>query len=160
MSTLLWDPTFDPVVFTAPAADLLRKLLCKDERARLVNAKDIKQHPFFDSIDWGLLEKGHIHPPWKPARQSVNAMSQESIGEFDYVEQTLTEEEEAVYSDWTYSSRDNIFQEMVELLMWEDRRKVRERLVLNRNPSPPYTHSRTLPMLTITHHTYCCIDYI
>lgn len=28
--------------------------------------EEIKDHPFFESIDWGLLEAGYIDPPFVP----------------------------------------------------------------------------------------------
>jgi hypothetical protein len=65
--------------------------------------QEIKDHPFFESIDWGLLEAGYIDPPFVPnvglprrlhpaidanslsalQKFDVNAASLKDIGDFD-----------------------------------------------------------------------------
>jgi serine/threonine protein kinase len=45
---------------TKEAKDLIKRLLIKDPKRRLGSkrgAADIKEHPFFDCIDWELVEK-------------------------------------------------------------------------------------------------------
>lgn len=51
------------------ARDLLSKMLAKDKSERLGynnDLKEIKQHPFFKSIDWNLLDQRKIAPPFIP----------------------------------------------------------------------------------------------
>lgn len=45
--------------------------------------EEIKESPFFESIDWGLLEAGYIDPPFVPNKFDVNAASLKDIGDFD-----------------------------------------------------------------------------
>lgn len=44
---------------------------------------EIKEHEFFESIDWGLLEAGYLDPPFVPNKFDVNAASLKDIGDFD-----------------------------------------------------------------------------
>uniref|UniRef100_M4B1V5 Protein kinase domain-containing protein n=1 Tax=Hyaloperonospora arabidopsidis (strain Emoy2) TaxID=559515 RepID=M4B1V5_HYAAE len=68
----------DPLVFpTKPMlADelksILRSFLQKDPTKRLgTNISDILKHPYFRGIDWDLLLKKQITPPWKPKLTSL-----------------------------------------------------------------------------------------
>ncbi|KAH9065128.1 kinase-like domain-containing protein [Lactarius deliciosus] len=61
----------DPVMFEGPymtddAADLVRKLLQKSPDARLSDITEIKQHAFFDTIDWTSVASRSLAPPWVP----------------------------------------------------------------------------------------------
>ncbi|GMF26268.1 unnamed protein product [Phytophthora fragariaefolia] len=63
----------DPLVFpskpvlTDDLKSILRGFLQKDPTKRLgTNISDILEHPFFRGIDWDLLLKKQITPPWKP----------------------------------------------------------------------------------------------
>ena len=57
-------------IFLLQAKALLRHLLVRDPANRLGSgegdASEVKQHPFFKSIDWDALGKGHCTPPWAP----------------------------------------------------------------------------------------------
>ena len=56
----------DPLI-SDTAFDLITKLCQPHVRLRLgKNVKDIKNHKFFESIDWVKLEKKEITPPFKP----------------------------------------------------------------------------------------------
>ena len=49
--------------------DIIEKLLNKNPDERLgskANPQNIKDHPFFSSINWSKLENGEIDPPIKP----------------------------------------------------------------------------------------------
>jgi RAC serine/threonine-protein kinase/serum/glucocorticoid-regulated kinase 2 len=52
------------------AKSLIRQLLVRDPLKRLgageADAKPIKSHPFFEAINWDLLMKKQIAPPFKP----------------------------------------------------------------------------------------------
>lgn len=54
--------------FSSTAKSLLQGLLQKDPTQRLGvrGIDEIKQHPWFDSVDWGLLEAGYLSPPFVP----------------------------------------------------------------------------------------------
>lgn len=63
----------DPLVFpskpvlTDELKSILRGFLQKDPTKRLgTNISDILAHPYFGGIDWDLLLKRQITPPWKP----------------------------------------------------------------------------------------------
>jgi hypothetical protein len=45
--------------------------------------EELKDHTFFEPIDWGLLESGYIDPPFVPNKYDVNAASLKDIGDFD-----------------------------------------------------------------------------
>jgi len=47
------------------AMDLLLKLLDKNPKTRL-SGFAVRGHPFFDTIDWNLLEAKQLEPPYKP----------------------------------------------------------------------------------------------
>ena len=56
----------DPLISNT-AFDLITKLCQYNVRLRIgKNLKDIKNHKFFESIDWVKLEKKEITPPFKP----------------------------------------------------------------------------------------------
>ncbi|KAL4152614.1 hypothetical protein PRNP1_009542 [Phytophthora ramorum] len=68
----------DPLVFpskpvlTDELKSILRGFLQKDPTKRLgTNISDILRHPFFRGIDWDLLLKKQITPPWKPKLASA-----------------------------------------------------------------------------------------
>ncbi|CAH0522651.1 unnamed protein product [Peronospora belbahrii] len=68
----------DPLVFpskpvlTDELKSILRSFLQKDPTKRLgTNISDILEHPYFRGIDWDLLLKKQITPPWKPKLTSL-----------------------------------------------------------------------------------------
>ena len=65
---LSFTPAFSPT-----ARDLLRQLLTKSPARRLGirGVRDIQQHAFFASIDWGKLERRECIPPYKPSISST-----------------------------------------------------------------------------------------
>ena len=56
--------------FSPIAYDLVAKLLRFDPEQRIgcreAGTDEIKQHPFFSSIDWEMLERKQTEPPFKP----------------------------------------------------------------------------------------------
>ncbi|XP_010528298.1 PREDICTED: serine/threonine-protein kinase D6PK [Tarenaya hassleriana] len=59
------------------AKDLIRGLLVKDPQKRLgfkKGATDIKQHPFFDSVNWALIRS--THPPEIPKPLDLSVLNQ------------------------------------------------------------------------------------
>ena len=61
-------PEFGDDYFSPMAKSLLEGLMEKDPTQRLgANGIDeIKQHAWFDPMDWGLLEAGYLVPPFVP----------------------------------------------------------------------------------------------
>ncbi|XP_075057037.1 protein kinase C delta type-like [Mixophyes fleayi] len=47
--------------------DIVKKLLCKDQDMRLGVHGNIRQHPFFEHVDWVSLEALKVEPPYIPA---------------------------------------------------------------------------------------------
>jgi tRNA A-37 threonylcarbamoyl transferase component Bud32 len=62
---ILESPLRFPVGMSVEAMDILDKLLEREPDQRLCGPS-IRDHPFFSSIDWDLLEAKKIEPPWKP----------------------------------------------------------------------------------------------
>jgi serine/threonine protein kinase len=124
IATLQYKPPMNSVHFDNESRDLLKRLLTRDSRRRLGRggAFKIKRHPWFDSIDWGMLANGLVLPPWKPSK-NVNAINQDRIGEFDAAESNikLDSSDHILYKGWEYVSYDGVQIELVELLQWEAR---------------------------------------
>jgi serine/threonine protein kinase len=63
------DPQF-PMHFSASSQDVISKLLAKEPTERLGmlagRAADIQGHPWFADLDWDLLSKRELPPPWTP----------------------------------------------------------------------------------------------
>ncbi|MES1915471.1 MAG: hypothetical protein MHM6MM_007409 [Cercozoa sp. M6MM] len=92
------------------ARDLVRKLLRMNPQERLGarNMNEIRQHPFFASVDWDRMLKRHVVPPFRPSSRSVNAEyveaaygndgkrspnSTKHFEDFEYVDPDVFEEE-------------------------------------------------------------------
>ena len=78
-------PVFPPEIFSKEVKSLLEGLLAKKPEHRLGcdskrGIQDIKDHVFFSSIDWGLLEAGYLEPPFLPDQLNVNAAPLKDIG--------------------------------------------------------------------------------
>ncbi|QRG38271.1 hypothetical protein FDK38_002673 [Candidozyma auris] len=96
------------------AKDLLTKLLQKDPANRLDDSQEIKNHPFFQDIDWNkLLDKAYL-PPFKPQVESLldtsnfdhtftNERPQDSV-----VDDFLSESVQKQFGGWTYNG-DTVF---------------------------------------------------
>jgi serine/threonine protein kinase len=121
-AVLTWTPPYEEKIFSPQAKDLLQKLLLRDPTKRLgANGVDeIKQHPFFENIDWGLLAEGKLPAPWKPVSDQVNALDQSSIGVADDVKAVWEEADEALFTEWDFNSSEAMEREFVELLQWQE----------------------------------------
>ncbi|CAK7901306.1 serine/threonine-protein kinase Ypk1p [[Candida] anglica] len=95
------------------AQDLLIKLLQKDPNHRLSDAETIKNHPFFQNIDWNKLLTKSYFPPFKPNVENLldtsnfdqdftNEKPQDSV-----VDDFLSESVQKQFGGWTYNG-DNI----------------------------------------------------
>ena len=70
---ILQDELRFPDDMSADARSLLRGLLTRDPNERLGNngSEEIKNHPFFASIDWRKLNQKKLQPPYKPSVDSA-----------------------------------------------------------------------------------------
>uniref|UniRef100_A0A8C7C483 protein kinase C n=1 Tax=Neovison vison TaxID=452646 RepID=A0A8C7C483_NEOVI len=64
-----------PRWITKESKDILEKLLERDTSKRLGVSGNIKIHPFFKTINWTLLEKRAVEPPFKPKVKSPGDFS-------------------------------------------------------------------------------------
>lgn len=69
-----------PNYITPLAADLCSRLLLKNPKQRIGCSKEkgvdeIKEHPWFKDIDWGMLERKEIEPPFKPQVRNSKDLS-------------------------------------------------------------------------------------
>ncbi|XP_024602102.1 protein kinase C delta type isoform X2 [Neophocaena asiaeorientalis asiaeorientalis] len=78
------DSPYYPRWITRESKDILEKLLERDTTRRLGVTGNIKIHPFFKTINWALLEKRAVEPPFKPRVRSAgdyNNFDQEFLNE-------------------------------------------------------------------------------
>ena len=55
-----------PETISSDAASLLRGLLTRDPKKRLQDPSVIKEHPYFDSLDWVAMAKKEVRAPYVP----------------------------------------------------------------------------------------------
>jgi len=64
------EPRLDWPYLSENARDLCRRLLDKNPETRLGSgandAKDIREHPWFECINWEAIESKTVPPPYKP----------------------------------------------------------------------------------------------
>ncbi|XP_003480018.1 protein kinase C delta type isoform X2 [Cavia porcellus] len=73
-----------PRWITKESKDILEKLFERDPAKRLGMTGNIRMHPFFKTINWSLLEKRKVEPPFKPKVKSpgdYNNFDQEFLNE-------------------------------------------------------------------------------
>jgi len=107
--------------FTAEARDLLEKLFIVEPQLRLGagGAHEIKEHPFFGSIDWQRLEALDIKPPFQPDEYTVYAESVATVGEQNpkrHKKVTLEAKDEEFYEKFTWFSEENVQEELLVAL--------------------------------------------
>jgi len=102
-----------PSFMSPKAKDLIGRLLDVNDKTRLgsgpAGSKDIKKHPFFEGIDWDLMEQKHVEPPFKPDRPktidelvaypSFEALMQD-FGKADWLDDPPTAEDQKYFSNW------------------------------------------------------------
>ncbi|KAM5231101.1 protein kinase C delta type isoform 6-T10 [Hipposideros larvatus] len=81
-----------PRWITKESKDILEKLLERDPTKRLGVTGNIKIHPFFKTINWTLLEKRQVEPPFKPKVKSPGDYS-------NFDQEFLNEKARLSYSD-------------------------------------------------------------
>ncbi|KAF0711786.1 Aste57867_5044 [Aphanomyces stellatus] len=91
-----------PDYISPQARDLIQRLLFKDPNQRLGSGprgdKEIMEHPFFASIDWGKLYRKEIPAPFKPKidTQSGNGLPDTSNFPNAFTDQEITEIEKGM----------------------------------------------------------------
>lgn len=64
-----------PRWITKESKDIMEKLFVRDPAKRLGVTGNIRLHPFFKTINWNLLEKRKVEPPFKPKVKSPSDYS-------------------------------------------------------------------------------------
>ena len=123
IATLEMDPDFDPKVFSEEAKTLIQALLNRSPKQRLgaKGAEQVKNMPFFASIDWAKIEMRQVPSKFQPGKH-INAASQADIGSFNLSETknvTWDETDEAIYSGWNFVSGNAFQEEVVQFMEWE-----------------------------------------
>ena len=122
-ATLEMTPEFSTDEFEPDAADLLLKLLEKDEKKRLGynGCKEIMKHPWFESVHWDLVLSDKDTPKFVPPPKEVHSKSQSEIGAHEKASQdtVLTEADEKYYTDWDWTHPRVISSEILEFLICE-----------------------------------------
>lgn len=139
-------PQFPKEVFTKEAQSLLTGLLQKKPEHRLGcgprGIEEIKEHPFFESIDWGRLEAGYVDPPFVPNKYDVNAASLKDIGDFNrskYKHVKLDDRFKEKIKDFEFISVSALQDEMVTVLTKKDEKINFEKFAQQPNPVIPTT---------------------
>jgi len=132
------EPEFPERYFSPDAKDFLRKLMRKDPEKRLGidGIDDIKTHPWFNPIDFGLLEAGYLDPPFCPNQDEVNADSLRHIGrpqqDDKYKKVRLTPDFQKTLVKFPFQSMTALQEETVEVLQKADDGKNFERFAQRR----------------------------
>lgn len=124
------EPEFSPHYFSPKARSILKGLMAKNPPTRLgyYDILDIKQHPWFDEIDFGLLEAGYLKPPFDPPKlDQVHSPIQANDGappqDKQYINIKITPEFEDALKDFEYISKETLQEELVEVLRRSDAEK-------------------------------------
>jgi len=126
------EPEFPPHYFSSKARSILKGLMAKNPLTRLGynGISQIKQHPWFDPIDFGLLEAGYLQPPFDaPKLEQVHS----PIGGNDeapplddqYRHIKITQEFEKQLIDFEFVSKETLQEELVEVLKNSDIKKIK-----------------------------------
>ena len=97
-----------PDDFSYEAEDLIRKLLRRQQATRFGNLRrgylDVKDHEWFDSLDFDKLIARELEAPWEP--ETHNPWDSSHFEDFSKIErqkhsmQRLTEEEQKLFADF------------------------------------------------------------
>merc|ERR1719384_994317 len=135
------EPEFSPHYFSPKARSILKGLMAKNPPTRLGYGDiiHIKEHPWFDEIDFGLLEAGYLKPPFDPPKlDQVHSPIQSNDGappqDKQYINIKITAEFEDALKDFQYISKQTLQEELVEVLKRSDAEKMQND---ERNPDNP-----------------------
>ncbi|XP_041436078.1 protein kinase C theta type-like [Xenopus laevis] len=77
--TIIYEKPRYPKSLQPELRDLLQQLLQKNPDTRLGVYSNIRNHPFFSSIDWVKVERRQLVPPMRPKIRSVAGLSSKNI---------------------------------------------------------------------------------
>lgn len=121
-ATLHMEPSFESKKFSKTSIDLCKRLMDKDPNARLGSngCEEIMAHAWFKEINWESIISDRAKPPFIPLKD-INAASQSEIGTFaeDRNALKLSDEDQAVYKDWDWTSQKVFAAEVIEMLIYE-----------------------------------------
>ena len=115
-------PFENPKYFTPTIRNLCRGLLNKNPKFRLgVNGFDeIKEHPWYDVIDWAQLDAGYLEAPFTPPMDEVHAEQQQYIGrppdDDKYAKIKITDDFNESLREFAFKSNKVIQSELVDVL--------------------------------------------
>lgn len=110
---MLFQKVAYPSYISPSAQSFISQLLDVDDSSRLgsgpTGTQDIKRHPFFQGLDWDLLEQKQVEPPYIPPRNEVSdstppAPDLRSLlaqhGKENYMIDTPPEEKQKFFNNW------------------------------------------------------------
>eukprot|EP01083_Nonionella_stella_P050865 135167_1 len=117
-------PDFPSKYYCPDLISLLKGLMTKDASKRLGTGKngvnDIKNHPWFRSIDFGLLDAGYIDATFIPDPEVVNADSLRHLGRpplhDKYKKIRITDDFERSLQKFNFKSVEAVQREIVEVM--------------------------------------------
>ncbi len=115
-------PFENPKYFTPTIRNLCRGLLNKNPEFRLgANGFDeIKDHPWYDCIDWAQLGAGYLDAPFTPPMDEVHAEQQQYIGrppdDDKYAKIKITDDFNESLVEFAFKSNKVIQSEIVDVL--------------------------------------------
>jgi serine/threonine protein kinase len=101
-----------PRYLSREARDIISKLLDVNEKTRLGSGpkglRNLKNHPFFASIDWDKLEQRHMQPPYVPGAKKVEEMPlypnfdtmMKELGKEEWLSNKPTEDDQKYFDNW------------------------------------------------------------
>ena len=106
-------PIVFPATIPAPAQDLCIKLLHRDPEQRLgaKGVAEIKNHSFFEGIDWDMVLKHEYEPAFLPEDHSQHQrtgcefglpMTEEDRQKMAKMSESMMEESRIMFADWYY----------------------------------------------------------
>ena len=102
-----------PDFISEKANNLLRRLLERDPNKRLgggaKDAQEIKEHPYFQDVDWDLIYNKKVKPP--PANNYTNKMMHvyhrpRLFANDDYVNNTTDKAYQNILPGWSFINND------------------------------------------------------
>lgn len=108
--------------FDEHTTDFLKGLLEKDPKKRLGyhSIEDVKNHPYFEGIHFGLLEGGFIDPPFSPGSQTTNVETLRHISRLNGSrtdgQRKINQEYEDLLADFPFYSSKTWQREIVKML--------------------------------------------
>ncbi|XP_063291680.1 protein kinase C delta type-like [Pelobates fuscus] len=96
-----------PADLSPEERDILERLLCKIPSERLGKNVNIRDHPFFQSIDWKELEAGRVTPPSSLCRASSESLEESGSIELELSsdessEESLDSEDQKLFDGFSY----------------------------------------------------------